>query len=138
MPSPVGLVVKNGWNSLSRISGGMPMPLSRTRISTASPRSRVVTFRVGRKSGLGAVALALGGGVEAVAEQVQEDARDVLRDQLDRRDGGGEIALQGDVEALVLGAGAVIGEVQRLLDQRVEIDLAALAAARRANARACS
>ena len=41
---------------------------------------------------------------------------------------GGEIALQGDVEALVLGAGAVIGEVQRLLDQRVEIDRAALAA----------
>ena len=29
----------------------------------------------------------------------------------------GEIALQRDVEALVLGAGAVIGEVQRLLDQ---------------------
>ena len=40
-----------------------------------------------------------------------------------------EIALQGDVEVLVLGAGAVIGEVERLLDQRVEIDLAALAAA---------
>ena len=39
-----------------------------------------------------------------------------------------EIALQGDVEALILGAGAVIGEVQRLLDQGVEIDLAALAA----------
>ena len=38
MPSPVGLVVKNGWNSLSLISAGMPMPLSRTRISTASPR----------------------------------------------------------------------------------------------------
>ena len=49
-----------------------------------------------------------------------------------------EVALQGDVEALILGAGAVIGEVQRLLDQRVEIDLAALAACRRANAPACS
>ena len=33
------------------ISGAMPVPLSRTRISTASPRSRVVTFSVGRKSG---------------------------------------------------------------------------------------
>src|SRR5262249_55635848 len=33
VPSPVGLVVKNGWNSWSRISGGMPVPLSRTRTS---------------------------------------------------------------------------------------------------------
>jgi hypothetical protein len=35
VPSPVGLVVKNGWNSRSRCSGAMPVPLSRTRISTA-------------------------------------------------------------------------------------------------------
>ena len=32
---------------LSRISGGMPVPLSRTRISIASPRSRAVTFSIG-------------------------------------------------------------------------------------------
>src|SRR6516225_5328523 len=49
VPSPVGLVVKNGWNNLSRNSGGIPVPLSRTRISTASPRSFVVTFSTGRK-----------------------------------------------------------------------------------------
>src|SRR5215831_10029710 len=48
VPSPVGLVVKNGWNSLSRCSGAMPAPLSRTRISTALPRARVVTFSTGR------------------------------------------------------------------------------------------
>ena len=40
-----------------------------------------------------------------------------------------EIALQRDVEALILGAGAVIGEVEGLLDQAVEIDLATLAGA---------
>ena len=34
-------------NSLSLMSAGMPVPLSRTRISTASPASRVVTFSVG-------------------------------------------------------------------------------------------
>src|SRR6516162_8924352 len=50
VPSPVGLVVKNGWNSLSRSSGAMPVPLSRIRISTASPRSRVHTLRVGLNS----------------------------------------------------------------------------------------
>jgi hypothetical protein len=47
VPSPVGLVVKKGWNSLSRNSGAIPMPLSRMRISAASPKSRVATFRVG-------------------------------------------------------------------------------------------
>ena len=40
-----------------------------------------------------------------------------------------EIAFQGDVELLVLGAGAVIGEVQRLLEQGVDVDLPPLAAA---------
>ncbi len=49
-----------------------------------------------------------------------------------------KVALQRDVEALVLRARAVIGEVQGLLDQRVEIDRAALAASTRANAPACS
>ena len=42
--------------------------------------------------------------------------------QLDRRHAGGKIALQGDVECLVLRACAVIGEVVRLIDQRIEID----------------
>ena len=40
-----------------------------------------------------------------------------------------EIALQRDVEALILGTGTVIGEVQGFLDQAVEIDAATLAAA---------
>src|SRR6516164_4911947 len=47
VPSPVGFVVKNGWNSLSRYSGAMPVPLSRTRISTSLPSSRVVTLSLG-------------------------------------------------------------------------------------------
>ena len=95
----------------------MPVPLSRTRISTASPRSRVVTFSTGRIAGPRLARLLVVGGIEAVAEQVEEDARHILRHQLDRRDRGVEIALQRDVEVLVLGAGAVIGEVERLLDQ---------------------
>jgi hypothetical protein len=47
VPSPVGLVVKNGWNSLSRMSAGMPAPLptcpcERPRIEfQALARSRV-------------------------------------------------------------------------------------------------
>jgi hypothetical protein len=35
---------------LSRISGGMPVPLSRTLISTAPPNLRLATRNAGRKS----------------------------------------------------------------------------------------
>ena len=38
VPSPVGLVVKNGLNIFSFTSGGIPVPLSRILISTRSPR----------------------------------------------------------------------------------------------------
>src|SRR6186997_2141174 len=47
VPSPAGFVVKNGSNILARTLSGIPLPLSRTRISTLSPRSRVATKRVG-------------------------------------------------------------------------------------------
>src|SRR5262245_41882863 len=47
VPSPAGFVVKNGLNIFSFTSGGMPVPLSRTRISTRSPRPRVEATRVG-------------------------------------------------------------------------------------------
>ena len=127
MPSPVGLVVKNGWNSLSLISGGMPVPLSRIadldRIAEIARR-----HRQGRPElRVAALALALGGGIEAIAEQVEEHAGHLLRHQFDRGEAAVVIALQRDVEALILGAGTVVGEVQGLLDQVVEIDLPALA-----------
>src|ERR1019366_3573598 len=38
VPSPAGLVVKNGLNIFSLTSSGIPVPLSRIRISTLSPR----------------------------------------------------------------------------------------------------
>ena len=57
---------------------------------------------------------------------------------LDRREPGVEVALERDVELAVLGARAVIGEVQRLLDQRVDVDALPVARCRRANATACS
>ena len=45
--------------SLSRNSGGMPMPLSRTRISISLPRSRVVTLNTARKAAPDAARLRL-------------------------------------------------------------------------------
>src|SRR5262245_44911171 len=47
VPSPVGLVVKNGSNIFSFTSGMMPVPLSRILISTRSPRFLVQAARVG-------------------------------------------------------------------------------------------
>ena len=47
MPSPAGLVVKNGLKIFSFTSGGMPVPLSRILISTLSPRLLVVAGRIG-------------------------------------------------------------------------------------------
>ena len=38
VPSPAGLVVKKGLNIFSFTSAGMPVPLSRIRISTLLPR----------------------------------------------------------------------------------------------------
>src|SRR3954466_14666587 len=48
-PPPAGLVVKKGLNVFSLISAGMPVPLSRMRISTLSPRFFVATISVGSK-----------------------------------------------------------------------------------------
>ena len=66
------------------------------------------------------------GGVEAVAEKVQQHAGDVLRVEFDRRDVRIEGSLQRDVEALILRAGAVVGEVQGFLGQIVQVDRAPL------------
>src|SRR5262245_35303052 len=46
VPSPAGLVVKNGLNIFSFTSGGMPVPLSRIVISTRSPRFLVLAARM--------------------------------------------------------------------------------------------
>src|SRR6201999_1769845 len=50
VPSPAGLVVKKGLNIFSFTSGGMPVPLSRMRISTVLPRFFVAASRTGSKS----------------------------------------------------------------------------------------
>jgi hypothetical protein len=49
VPSPEGLVVKNGLNIFSLISAGMPVPLSQMRISILSPRFFVVAESNGSK-----------------------------------------------------------------------------------------
>ena len=48
--------------------------------------------------------------------------RDLLREQIDLTGGGVKGPLQRDIEALLLGPRPVIGEIEALLDQGVDID----------------
>src|SRR4051812_42890823 len=106
----------------------MPIPLSRILISTVSPRSRVEAVTVGAKPGsaLSAFRLAI---VEAVRDQVQEHARDLLRVDVGLAGLRVEALLDRDVEAGLLGSRPMIGEVQALLDERVDVRKAPLARA---------
>ena len=90
MPSPVGLVVKNGWNSLSRDlgrdAGAVVAHPDLDRVAEVA-RRHLQRRAEGRAPPLSRRALV--GGIEAVAEQVEEHAGHVLRHQLDRRDAVG-------------------------------------------------
>src|SRR5215472_12138214 len=68
-------------------------------------------------------------GIETIADEVEEYPGHVLWDDIDWWDIAIKVALQSDVEALILSAGAVIGEVHRLIDERVQIGGLPVAAA---------
>src|SRR4029077_8953785 len=76
-----------------------------------------------------ALRFVLGRGVEAVRDEVQEHALKFLRVEIDLSDRRVEVLDEGDVEARLLRARAVIGEVDTLLDQGIEIDGTMLSAA---------
>src|SRR5215470_6369443 len=67
------------------------------------------------------LAAALGDRIETVADEVKEHAAHILRHDLDRREIAVEVELQSDLEILVLCSGAMIGEVQALLDECIQI-----------------
>ena len=68
-------------------------------------------------------------GVEGIAEEIEEHARHILRHKRDRRDIFAVGSFYRHVEVLILSAGAVIGEIERLFDQPVEVDVLSIAAA---------
>ena len=94
----------------------------------ADPDFDAVAEVLGRGSQRGLVVaairlrLALCRGVEAVGDQIEQHPRDLLREQIDLTGGRVKGPLQGDVEALLLGPRPVIGEIEALLDQGVDID----------------
>src|SRR5271156_6143684 len=76
---------------------------------------------------IAALSLALGARVKAIRDQIQQHSVEFLRIEIDLAYAGIEIFHEGDVEARLLGAGAVISEIEALLEQRVEVDRPVLA-----------
>ena len=81
------------------------MPLSRTRIFTSWQRF------ARRHLKTPSLLLALGDRIKSVVAKVETDPSDVLRDKIDLGVCAGIIALQRDVEPLIPGVPAVIGEI---------------------------
>ena len=129
VPSPAGFVVKNGLNifalTSSEDAGAVVPDPDLDRITEVAGRRGERR----RAAHLGARGLAPGRGVEAVRDEVQEHARDLLRVHLGLPGLRVEMLLERDVEAGFLGPSAVVGEVQALLDERVDAGKAPLAGA---------
>ena len=68
------------------------------------------------------LSLALGRRIEAVCDQVQENPRDLLGEDIDFTGRGVKGPLQSDIEALFLGSRTVVGEIEALLDDCIDID----------------
>src|SRR3974390_274641 len=60
--------------------------------------------------------------IEAVRDQVQQNAGDVLWEHVDFTGGRIEGSLQGDGEARLLGPRPVIGKIEALLDEAIDVD----------------
>ena len=59
--------------------------------------------------------------VEAVGDQVKQRPRNLLREQISLTGGRVKGPLQGDSEALLLGAGTMIGQIEALLERPLEM-----------------
>jgi NHL repeat len=76
--------------------------------------------------------------VKAVGDQVEQRPRNLLWEQIGLTGGRVKGPLQGDIEALLLGAGTVIGQIEALLHESIDIDRPVLSGPLTANATACS
>ena len=86
VPFPTGLVVKNGSNRRSRISAGMPGPLSTTRTTT-----RCRSQRRGHLDPTG-----VRNGIERVVDQVRPDLVELADEAADAREVGFDVDGDGD------------------------------------------
>src|SRR5277367_4504254 len=70
---------------------------------------------------------AFGGGVKPVRDQVEQDPRDLLREQIGFASSRVEGPLNRDIEVLSLRPRPVIGEIKAFFDESVDIDRSMLA-----------
>ena len=119
-----------------KIDVSLSLPRTPPPLAAVSPSQPSASARTRHPCRL---ARPLYGRVEAVAEQVQEHPREVLRIDLDRADRLRRSRVRALCSQLLilLRAGAVVGEVQRLIDQRVQIDHAPFTRGPAANVPAC-
>ena len=65
---------------------------------------------------------ALSGRIKAIGNQIEQDPRNLLWEQIDITGSRVKGPFQGDIEALLFGSRPVIGKVEALIDQGVDID----------------
>src|SRR6516162_6550457 len=86
--------------------------------ASVEPPGRHLQFRAIR---FVALPTALVSGIEAIADEVEEHASELLRHDINGYEIAVEVVLQCDVKVWILRTGAVIGEVEGLLGERVQI-----------------
>jgi hypothetical protein len=97
VPSPVGLVVKNGWKqALARLGRDAGAVVAQPDLDLGTEVARG-HFEARLECRIARLIAALIRSVKPVADQVQENAQHVLRHHLERRRLAVEIALQGDL-----------------------------------------
>ena len=126
VPSPAGFVVKKGFEhlllNLRRDAGSV----------VANSDLYAVTEVIGGRSQSGFIgvlsfALTFSRRVKSVGDQVKQNPAYFLRIQICLSGVPIERALYGDVEALLLRPGTMVGKVQALLDERIDLDRPLLA-----------
>ena len=122
MPSPAGLVVKNGIEDLFlhlRRDAGAVVP---------NPDFDTVpqVLGRGRKRWLVIATICLGSAlgrrIKAIGNQIEQDPCDVLWEHVGFAGRGIKRPLQRDIEALLFGPRPVIGEIEAFLNESVDID----------------
>ena len=93
VPVPTGLVVKNGSNSLSSLSSGMPVPVSSICITTLADRARRGAAGAGK--GFHRQSPVVAHRLDGVHENVDEHLLDLVPVQFDRGQLPGEMFVQG-------------------------------------------
>src|SRR5215470_2191094 len=86
--------------------------------ASVEPTGRHLQFRAIRSV---ALATALVSGIESVADEVEEHASELLRYDVNGCEITVEVVLQCDAKVRILRTGSVIGEVEGLLGERVQI-----------------